>query len=71
MKTVALTVWITFSGEIEENAENLKELSNNIAESLKHTADTSGLSPQGCDEYVKEIAVSHSGTELTNIKIGI
>lgn len=71
MKTITFSVHLTFSGKVETDDDVIKEIANNIAQSLKHSADTIGLSHEGSDEYVKEIAVSHSGTELTNIQIGI
>jgi hypothetical protein len=71
MKTITFSVHLTFSGKVETDDDVIREIAKNIAESLKHTADTAGLSHEGSDEYIKEIAVSHSGTELVNLTLGI
>lgn len=57
MKTLRFTVAITMSGKVSSDDDFIKEMAKNIAESIKHTADTSGITPDGCDEYAAQVDV--------------
>lgn len=71
MKTINFVVTLTLSGNIATDDYSLKEMAQNIADSIKHGADTAGIAPEGCDEYVKEIEVSNCGIIMAVEKLGI
>jgi hypothetical protein len=69
MKRISFVVHLTFADDISGSEEQLKEIANNIAESLKHTADTAGLAPEDGETFTESIEVSESGITLSSIKI--
>jgi hypothetical protein len=71
MKTINFVVTLTFSGSIATDDDSLKEIAQNIASSIKHTADTSGIAPEGCDEYTTNVEVSNNGLILASEKIDL
>lgn len=73
MEKINFVVTLTFSGNITTDDDSLQEIAQKIAESLKHTVNTSedGIAPVGCDEYTKLIEVSHSGIIMATEKLGI
>lgn len=67
MKTVHFNVSLSFHDHIYKD-EEIKELAKNIAESLKHTADTCGLAPEDSETFTTKIEVKESLTN-TSYKI--
>jgi hypothetical protein len=58
MKKHTFTVTLTFDGKITSD-EDIKTLAQNIAESLKHTADTVGLAPVESETCTYKIEVEN------------
>lgn len=56
MKIHQFIVTLKFDGKITSD-EEIQQLAQNIAESLKHTSDTAGLAPDGADTFTTEIDV--------------
>jgi hypothetical protein len=48
---------LEFSGKISDN-ECLREIAQNVAQAIKHYADTAGITPDYADEYTKAVTVS-------------
>lgn len=57
MKTQTFTVKLTFSEKMTSD-EDIKEIAQNIADAIKHAADTSGIAPEEADGYTTEIEVT-------------
>ena len=56
MKKLSFTVTITFEDKITDDKEIL-EVAKNIANAIKHEADTAGIAPEASETYTKEIEV--------------
>ena len=56
MKTQSFTVTLTFSDKITSD-EDVATITQNILNSLVHTANTSGISPDEGDSYTTRIEV--------------
>lgn len=70
MKTQTFTVKLTFSEKMTSD-EDIKEIAQNIAESLKHTSHTAGLAPDGADGYTTEIEVTPQFLPEASVKLSI
>ena len=57
MKIHQFIVTLTFDGKITSN-EEIQQLAQNIADSLKHTSDTAGLTPDDSETYTSKIEVT-------------
>lgn len=57
MKTQTFTVTLTFSEKVSSD-DDIKKIAENIANSLEHTADTAGISPDDADYYTTKIEVT-------------
>lgn len=68
MKTQTFTVTLTFSDDIKWS--QAKQITENIADSLKHTVDTSGICPDDVDYFTEKIEVTNNDL-LNNFKVVI
>lgn len=57
-RTLKLVVNLTFSDHADFDDNGLQEIVENVAESIKHTADTKGITPDGYETYVAQIQVT-------------
>lgn len=57
MKTQTFTVTLTFSEKVSSD-DDIKKIAENIANSLEHTADIAGISPDDADYYTTKIEVT-------------
>jgi len=67
-KKVKFVVELEFEDSISDDNE-IKEIAKNIAEALKHAANTYGLAPEKSETFTKSVIVSERGLELSTIKI--
>jgi len=68
MKSISFVVTLTLSDHIVGDDDEIYEMANKIARALteKQQSPTvdGGLTPDGCDEGITCISVSHSGIEI-------
>lgn len=58
MQTIQFTVNITFADSITGDDEQIKEITNKIANALKHECDSgNGIAPDSSDTFTSEIQV--------------
>ena len=57
MKTLALTINLTFSEKVNTD-EDINEIGENIRQAIAHAADTAGIAPEGSDAYLKEFSIT-------------
>jgi flagellar motor switch protein FliM len=62
MKTISLVVDITFSEDISDD-NLIKEVANNVLDSLVNTLENSWLAPTDTEAYTEKIAVSEQFTK--------
>ena len=68
MRKITFTVTLEFADKISDDNE-VQEVAQNIANSLKHDAEHYGLAPENSDNYTKSIEVANSGLILSTIKL--
>lgn len=57
MRELKFIVTLTFADKIVDDNE-IQEVAENIANALKHEADTHGLAPEASETYTEKINVS-------------
>lgn len=67
METIIFTLRLDFSDPIFK--DEIIEIADNIAKSLKRTSDTSGISPLCSDAFTESIEVAHNGLTLSRIDL--
>jgi hypothetical protein len=67
MKNLTFRVELSFADDISQDDELLRQVANNIAESLRHTAQTAGLLPEDSDTYTDIIRVTPQYLNETTI----
>ncbi len=70
MKTQSFTVTLTFSNKITSD-DDIKEITRNIADALKHSADTYGLAPESADGFTTVIEVTPEFLPKAKVRIPI
>jgi hypothetical protein len=63
-KKQTFVVTVEFADKICDDNE-IKEIAENIASSIIHTANTGGIAPEDSETYTKSVQVSQNGLILT------
>ena len=57
MKTITLTLNLTFSEKIETD-EEIKEIVENVRKAIEYAVDTAGIAPEDSDGYLKLFSIT-------------